>query len=73
MGVIFMTDLKPFVGQTVTVKIYRHKNFKTYVGRLTDLSRYRICLNIAGRDKWISKPNYYKDSIEMLEDKEIKT
>jgi len=68
-----MIDFKDFVGQTVRVKLYRHNNFKTYVGRLTAISSSRICLNIAGRDRWVVRPNRYKDSIEMVKDKEKKT
>jgi len=59
-------DLSPFVSENVCIKLYRRHKFKTYRGRLVSTSGHRICLFVDNRSVWITKPNWFKDSIEKV-------
>ena len=58
-------DLKCFVGKDVCLTLYRHHKIKKYHGRLTVAGGRRLCLLIDNRSYWFSKPNWFKDSIEL--------
>ena len=53
-----MIDLKDFVGKNVHVEIWRKKRVRKYDGRLTDICRTFICLEVDNRDKWIPRPRH---------------
>lgn len=62
-------DLKECLGKKVEITICHHGRYHKHYGVLTDITKYDICLlRDNGRDLWIRKPTYPRDSFKVLDD-----